>query len=237
MIKHSKQSGSTHVIIIVILIVALLGTLGFVFWKNYINQEGPKDVAHNDSPTKVETKKTPYDGWLSYSLKREKFNFKYPASWALTDRSATAGECMPNAQNCPDRSYDYASLVSPTGLEMGISAGLDGSSARLKGQGCPAAKDVCTQYEGNPVTINSKRVYMVVTGYKQYNVAENFTLGLTQQKDCILYCDDGLGSAHILLGDIHVSATYPDRNTATYEEFSSDKSVKEAKLIAESLSY
>jgi len=40
MIKHfSKQTGSTHVIIIVILVVALLGTLGFVFWQNIINKK------------------------------------------------------------------------------------------------------------------------------------------------------------------------------------------------------
>lgn len=33
--KHKSQSGSSHLIIIIILVVALLGTLGFVFWQNY----------------------------------------------------------------------------------------------------------------------------------------------------------------------------------------------------------
>jgi hypothetical protein len=36
MIKNSsKQTGSAHVVIIVILVIALIGTLGFVFWQNF----------------------------------------------------------------------------------------------------------------------------------------------------------------------------------------------------------
>jgi len=40
MIKDfQKQSGSAHVIIIIILILALLGTLGFIFWQNFIKPD------------------------------------------------------------------------------------------------------------------------------------------------------------------------------------------------------
>lgn len=33
--KRSSQSGSAHLIIIIVLTIALLGTLGFVFWQNF----------------------------------------------------------------------------------------------------------------------------------------------------------------------------------------------------------
>jgi type II secretory pathway pseudopilin PulG len=40
MIKNSlNQKGGAHVVIIVILLIALLGTLGFVFWQSFINKE------------------------------------------------------------------------------------------------------------------------------------------------------------------------------------------------------
>jgi hypothetical protein len=238
MIKtSSRQSGSAHVIIVIVLVAVLVGMLGFVFWKNYMNKDTLKSINNKNTQSEVEAEEAPYDGWHSYSLKREGLDFKYPSSWKLTDRSVTAGECMPNAQNCPGQSMDYVSLVSPSGLEMGISTGENNNVTRVKGQGCPAAQDVCTQYESNLVTINGSKVYMVITGYKQYNVAENLTLGLTQQKDCILSCNDGLGAARNLPGNIQVYATYPDRNVTSYKEFNDDQAVKEAKLIAESIHY
>lgn len=33
-----KQSGSAHVIIIIILVAALLGSLGFIFWQNFVSK-------------------------------------------------------------------------------------------------------------------------------------------------------------------------------------------------------
>lgn len=38
--KH--QTGSSHVVLIVGLIVALIGALGFIFWQNFIHQESPR---------------------------------------------------------------------------------------------------------------------------------------------------------------------------------------------------
>lgn len=41
--KTLSQKGSAHVVIIVILVIALLGALGFVFWQNFIDE----DISHN----------------------------------------------------------------------------------------------------------------------------------------------------------------------------------------------
>lgn len=36
MVKNSSQNGSAHVVVIIILVVALLGALGFIFWQNFL---------------------------------------------------------------------------------------------------------------------------------------------------------------------------------------------------------
>jgi hypothetical protein len=51
----SSQTGSAHVIIIVVLVVALIGALGFVFWQNFIQN----DV--NTSDNETQSKKTNND--------------------------------------------------------------------------------------------------------------------------------------------------------------------------------
>lgn len=52
--KTSKsQSGSAHLIIIIILVVALLGALGFVFWQNFVNKTDV--VSGNTSSNKTIT--------------------------------------------------------------------------------------------------------------------------------------------------------------------------------------
>jgi len=48
--KSSKQNGSAHVIIISVIILAILGALGFVFWNNFIKNKA--------EPTKAASKET-----------------------------------------------------------------------------------------------------------------------------------------------------------------------------------
>lgn len=45
--KNQNQSGSAHVIIIAVLVVALAGTLGVVAWQNFVNK--PESSVKNDS--------------------------------------------------------------------------------------------------------------------------------------------------------------------------------------------
>jgi len=87
MIKaSSKQSGSTHVIIIVILIIALLGTLGFVFWKNYINKDDTKKVETGTSAKKEDIPKPVT--YKTYQADTHPISFQYPDSWTLENAKA-----------------------------------------------------------------------------------------------------------------------------------------------------
>lgn len=54
--NKQKQDGSAHIVAIVILIIALVGTLGFVFWQNFLNKKDSADnVAQTDNSSKEST--------------------------------------------------------------------------------------------------------------------------------------------------------------------------------------
>ena len=81
MIKKSQmQKGSAHVVIIVILIIALIGVLGFVFWQNFIKKDDvtkPATTAVSDETTeKPITYKT-------YTTDIYDISFEYPDTWSL----------------------------------------------------------------------------------------------------------------------------------------------------------
>lgn len=89
MVKNSSpQTGSAHVIIIVVLIVALVGTLGFVFWQNFINTEvssdqtkapnKEKNVSVDDSVEKDRTA-----AWYEYKPDGNEYSIRLPDGWKL----------------------------------------------------------------------------------------------------------------------------------------------------------
>lgn len=59
--KSSKQTGSMHIIAISIIVLALVGVLGFVLWNNYINKKGaaPTNESKTDTQTATIDKTTP----------------------------------------------------------------------------------------------------------------------------------------------------------------------------------
>jgi hypothetical protein len=85
MIKtSSKQTGSAHVIIIVILVIALLGTLGFVFWQSFMNKSTQKtsDTTQNKPAKDMSLKAEKLTE--SYVLPKENLAFSYPKTWTMT---------------------------------------------------------------------------------------------------------------------------------------------------------
>lgn len=49
--KTYRQSGSAHVIIIVVLVIAVIGLLGFVFWQNFIQDDKQSQVKNSTAST------------------------------------------------------------------------------------------------------------------------------------------------------------------------------------------
>jgi cytoskeletal protein RodZ len=83
--KNHSQKGSAHVVIIVILVIALLGALGFVFWKNFIYKEVETDK--NSQQTTDNQSKDQYAGWKTFSSPNDLYSMKYPADWIVNYES------------------------------------------------------------------------------------------------------------------------------------------------------
>jgi len=85
MIKNSQnQTGSAHVVVVVILVAAVIGLLGFVFWQNFIS----KDVANTDTsivaPNEIkEVEADKYKDWGTYESTRDGYSIKYPEGWIV----------------------------------------------------------------------------------------------------------------------------------------------------------
>ncbi len=83
MVKSSqKQNGSAHVLIVIILVVALIGTLGFVFWQNLTRNEAAETKTETEVATKTQTQEpTVPNTWPKFNDNTLGLNFNYPDSW------------------------------------------------------------------------------------------------------------------------------------------------------------
>lgn len=76
--KNSKSQGSALIIVLVILGVALIAVLGFIFWQNFLHK--PADTAVVSSADE-KTQADPYKGWNEFKSLDGKYTLKYPKDW------------------------------------------------------------------------------------------------------------------------------------------------------------
>lgn len=86
--KRHNQTGSTHVVVAGILVVALLGALGFIFYQNFIVKNTSKtantsNAADTSTPAASNTPVQPATAKTACS-EQEKLCFTYPVSWKAT---------------------------------------------------------------------------------------------------------------------------------------------------------
>jgi hypothetical protein len=82
MIKNSRSQGFAHAFLVIGLVIALLGALGFIFWQNFIHKEPvvTKESTKNTSPsvsTQTDTKKSTIGN----------VTFNTPKNWSQDDVS------------------------------------------------------------------------------------------------------------------------------------------------------
>ena len=92
MIKNSqKQSGNALVVAVIVLVLALLGALGFIFWNNILNKDSDSvvntDTSSNDSQGVSKSKgiSTEVSDLVSKSLMTSDnigINYKAPSTWS-----------------------------------------------------------------------------------------------------------------------------------------------------------
>lgn len=81
----NKQSGSAHVVIIVVLVIAIIGALGFVFWQNFL-QPNTEPAEQNTSQQNATGQQLSIDASFPVRLTAD-----VPADWNV-ERTFTAPE-------------------------------------------------------------------------------------------------------------------------------------------------
>lgn len=112
MIKNPQtQAGSAHVVIVIILVVALTGALGFIFWQNFMKTETDtsEPVATTEIEESSETDK--YVDWGTYESARDGYSIKYPKDWIVIKETDQDGPYI--------RNFDPTSGYTESGYPAG----------------------------------------------------------------------------------------------------------------------
>lgn len=112
---HKQQGSALTVTVITLLIVALLGTLGFVFYQNFVTKPATENTNVNEpAETAVKTK--------TFTSKEKGISFKYPGNWTVVE--------TPSEGNTDAYYGTSISLANETGKELALlqtGGGLGGS--------------------------------------------------------------------------------------------------------------
>lgn len=77
-----KQQGNAHIVVIVIIVVAFVAVLGYIFWKNI-------DTSSHTTPPTKSTAKT--ESTKKFCLTADKLCFDYPSTWTVSDKVVSSG--------------------------------------------------------------------------------------------------------------------------------------------------
>lgn len=156
----NKQKGSAHVIAIVVLVIALLGALGFIFWQNFINKPAAKTEVKQSSKSTADTTKSTPVKTNNAKFDSDELTFEYPkTSWnelhGLPDAVAEI------------QSDDYKHSMG-MGLDSGatIYIGHTGQATVPQGFG---TKDV------QEITVDGHKGYKYELDYEGYRLQAFFT--------------------------------------------------------------
>jgi len=123
--NRNNQTGSAHLIIIIVLVIALLGSLGFVFWQNFVKVKDNQPVQNNQisnttdksataSKTSNETKLTEI---AADDLVGTNLALKYPKTWTATHEDFSTVEAGAPILN---KMYKISSPDNDISVKFGV---------------------------------------------------------------------------------------------------------------------
>lgn len=105
------QNGSTaHIALVVVVVVALLGALGYVFWKNYQDTGDKNDVTTTAPSPSADAANT-----KEFCLTNEKACFDIPEDWTASNTDVTMPG-MPSADEATVKNGDKTVLSIQSGV-------------------------------------------------------------------------------------------------------------------------
>lgn len=209
--KTLSQKGSSHVVIIVALVLALVGTLGFVFWQNFAYKE---PVAKEVEVIKTQDQpKDEYAGWKTGLFKYTKLSYKLPPNWQ---------DVSDNKQFQDGYRYEEVKIRASDGFVLTMNV-----------------NDLPRGYENQPNNVVLE--FKNIDSSRQWIIADNANgkvnriyvgTGVTEVGEKILpvanVSRDGL--------NIELYGQY-ENELDSLATFNQKQSVKEAKLVFESLKF
>lgn len=169
MSRHT-QKGSAHVVVVIILVLSLIGALGYIFWQNLNKNEVENKKTTTSQPTQALKLLT-----VSFN---EGFGFKlsmnYPENWVL-EKSIT-GSFPINLENGATR--ETIKITSPTkkySVEYTVS-----SNAGIGGMCFPEDTGVIKQINSEPAALDGMRFAEVISTNKEGKY--HFYSGLMKQE-------------------------------------------------------
>lgn len=79
--KKQSQLGSAHLITIIILVVALLGALGYIYWQNFMQS---KTSTSNNTTTTVTSATVALDKSINENVTGSNLTLNYPSDWSVS---------------------------------------------------------------------------------------------------------------------------------------------------------
>lgn len=235
-----NQKGSAHLIIIILLTIAVLGLVGFMFWQKFIaTNVNTSDVSHSQSVSDTSQSK-------SVALSENKvitdsgvsFSFNYPKGWTINNEDETL--------TSPDKSIAYNYSFRGIGGIGGTCGDYESvKTTSLVWESVPVKKDVIfAQYSQKSVQHGSTYYDY---GFGLYSDPDNsIKNAIKTNPDCILPVYSTFIKTGVLeaVTNAEIAATFIgnfkniDTNNATQEQinaaFLSD-TFAVAKRIAESV--
>jgi type II secretory pathway pseudopilin PulG len=167
MVKNSSQNGSAHVVVIAILVVALLGALGFIFWQNFVNTQKTNKAAEetsrqndmtNTAAEKVSLKTLPisefniiiqYDGSLptvSYDIESTSMGTQYAN---LKSELLLGGKCTGDNGSIAQIVKNPSDVENKTDFVEEIAIGEDVYHLVLSGDNCASNVNLLAQFQNS----------------------------------------------------------------------------------------
>lgn len=141
MIKTSlRQNGSAHVAIIIILIAALLGTLGFIFWQNFVKKSDTTNIETSKSTDEgKDDEQKPGADTLVYRNDSIGIEFTYPKDWIKV-------ECDDTYITDPQNRVYFGTNEAGLGIVKGSDSNLCGGGTDFPPQMSFAIEDNDAEY-------------------------------------------------------------------------------------------
>ena len=146
--KSQTQRGSAHVVTIIILVAALVGALGWIFWQNFIDDSTAS--TQQTSQSSSEQKPTKDEKLESYTIDNEGLTFDYNAEQSVV-------KSTPGQRNEDAGIYVVRTKVTTGDAELSIISGIDGigmASVCIPGgtEKCKVVDSKTGTYLGKPIT-------------------------------------------------------------------------------------